>query len=707
MQFRGCINTNFRRYEFTDVTSLNFTTAWARIRYRELRLLDIHDIHTLYKELHVINAKIEIIEEFKHFVKWTDVEIDYFEVVRKFGTKFELSYGLNAHYRDILNNPTSNEFPVYNPHITISTSTETSLDEDDTILEDTALAMIDKSTNKNTKLWLGDTGASCHMTYCDKGMYDFEMVTSNVTVGNGSVMKTHKIGKKKLKFTNSNGKQFNIILENCKYIPDLHVNLFSITQALSNGWTLTNKDKMISLHKNHLQIDFDRNLNTQTGYVPGVYLDTCNFIADIPRRNLDINIAHQMWSHPNPDTLKKTAKAHNINLTGSLEVCESCLITKAKQKSTHKFTETKSQKPGERLFIDLSWVNSTTKMVNKYWLVIVDDFTDYCWSFFLKEKNQIQILVFDFIKKILNKKYDLKFIRCDNDPNHHVLQKKLEDDNQNIQFEYVAPNTPQHNGKAERKFATLYSKVRAMLNQAGFTHKLKVILWIHAAIFATELENHLSTQYKQLSSFGQFYPERKSVDIAKLSTFGSMAVVAKLVGDNIKAKLEDRGFTAIYIGRAKDHTIDTYKFYNVSKNSYFLSRDVRWLNKLYRQWVESKGKIIKVDDTVEEEIFDSDDPPATQNDTENIIEDVVEDVPDETIEVETVEENEDDDETISVNSNEENEANYGSNAVTKLTTFYNPDPSTILYEDSGRVTRSGTNIDPNVEVDNEPIADFN
>jgi hypothetical protein len=179
-----------------------------------------------------------------------------------------------------------------------------------------------------------------------------------------------------------------------------------------------------------------------------------------------------------------------------------------------------------------------------------------------------------------------------------------------------------------------------------------------------------------------------------------MAVVAKLVGENIKAKLEDRGFTAIYIGRAKDHTIDTYKFYNVSKNSYFLSRDVRWLNKLYRQWVESKGKIIKVDDTVEEEIFDSDDPPATQNDTENIIEDVVEDVPDETIEVETVEENEDDDETISVNSNEENEANYGSNAVTKLTTFYNPDPSTILYEDSGRVTRSGTNIDPNVEVDN-------
>lgn len=43
------------------------------------------------------------------------------------------------------------------------------------------------------------------MTYCDKWMCDFEMITSNVTVGNGSDMKTYKIGKKKLKFTNSDG----------------------------------------------------------------------------------------------------------------------------------------------------------------------------------------------------------------------------------------------------------------------------------------------------------------------------------------------------------------------------------------------------------------------------------------------------------------------------------------------------------------------
>ena len=716
MQMRVLLNTRRRRFECTDVTILKFLKEWAYIRYHELRLLGIHNIYALYTDLYVINPKINLLEQFKGFVKWTDVEIQYFEIMRKFTSKFELSYTLHHRFQNNIDHSDPSEFPVYNA-TTPSTDDMVLADETfamDTILEDTALAMFDKSTpsptistSKNHKLWLGDTGASCHMTYCDKGMYDFQTVTSNVTVGNGNVMKTLKIGKKKLKFTNSNGQQFNIILENCKYIPDLHVNLFSITQALSNGWTLSNKDKIISLHKNNLHIDFNKNLNTHTGYVPGILLDTCNFVNDNPVRNLDINIAHIMWSHPNPDTLKKTAKSHNINLTGTLQVCEACLLTKAKQKPTKKSTDTKSQKPGERLFIDLSWVNSTTQRVNKYWLVIVDDFTDYCWSYFLKDKNEIQVLVFDFIQKIFNKQYDVKFIRCDNDPNHHVLQNKLQADNKNIKFEYVAPSTPQQNGRAERKFATLYSKVRAMLKQAGFTQKLKVRLWVDAAIMATEFENHLITQYKQISSFGQFFPESKPVDIAKLHIFGSIAVVAKLVGQNIKAKLDDRGFTAIYIGRAVDHTIDTYKFYNPSTNSYFLSRDVRWLGKLYGQWVENKGRAITFNDTVDEVIFESDDPPANQNVIENIIEDVVEDVPEEIEEVEEIVDSDVDDETVSLNSEDDIEANYGSNVVTKLTTFFNPDPSTVLYEDPGRVTRSGLNIEPNSKGNEEVIADFN
>jgi transposase InsO family protein len=43
----------------------------------------------------------------------------------------------------------------------------------------------------------------------------------------------------------------------------------------------------------------------------------------------------------------------------------------------------------------------------------------------------------------------------------------------NIEFEFTAPNTPQQNGKIERKFATVYGKMRAMLNCVKLTPHLR------------------------------------------------------------------------------------------------------------------------------------------------------------------------------------------------------------------------------------------
>ena len=35
-----------------------------------------------------------------------------------------------------------------------------------------------------------------------------------------------------------NGESFTVILMNCKYVPILFVNLFSLTKAIKNGWQL-------------------------------------------------------------------------------------------------------------------------------------------------------------------------------------------------------------------------------------------------------------------------------------------------------------------------------------------------------------------------------------------------------------------------------------------------------------------------------------
>ena len=62
-------------------------------------------------------------------------------------------------------------------------------------------------------------------------------------------------------------------------------------------------------------------------------------------------------SHCSEETLKLTAAAHNITLTGKLEPCVDCATANARQKNVAKSTETKATQPGERKFIDITWIS--------------------------------------------------------------------------------------------------------------------------------------------------------------------------------------------------------------------------------------------------------------------------------------------------------------------------------------------------------------
>ena len=65
---------------------------------------------------------------------------------------------------------------------------------------------------------------------------------------------------------------------------------------------------------------------------------------------------------------------------------------------------------------------------------------------------------------------EVAFIRCDNaGENVKIKERITEEDISGIKMEYMAPETPQHNGEVERSFAFLYNRVRAMLNHAGVT----------------------------------------------------------------------------------------------------------------------------------------------------------------------------------------------------------------------------------------------
>jgi hypothetical protein len=90
-------------------------------------------------------------------------------------------------------------------------------------------------------LWLADSVASCHMTLSEEGMYDCKEFCVPITIGNGKAMIATKIGKKKVTMVLADGRTAEIILDNCKLVPSLWVNLFSLTQSLRKGWDLKNE----------------------------------------------------------------------------------------------------------------------------------------------------------------------------------------------------------------------------------------------------------------------------------------------------------------------------------------------------------------------------------------------------------------------------------------------------------------------------------
>ena len=114
-----------------------------------------------------------------------------------------------------------------------------------------------RNSNSNgisEKFWLGDSGASCHMTNNDAAMFDCTSIKSEVQYGNGGMLVAEKIGKIRVKVMQIDGREQVIVLENCKYVPGLTLNLFSILKALNNKWNISNEGLKIKLKKDRIKL---------------------------------------------------------------------------------------------------------------------------------------------------------------------------------------------------------------------------------------------------------------------------------------------------------------------------------------------------------------------------------------------------------------------------------------------------------------------
>jgi hypothetical protein len=139
------------------------------------------------------------------------------------------------------------------------------------------------------------------------------------------------------------------------------MNLFSISKLLKNGFKIGNDGIIVNLTKVSTTLSLNRILNTKNGCVSGAKLNPISIksagsVIDPEKSEMkvDINRIHKIVGHCGEEALVATANHCDWKLTGKIEVCEECVIAKARQKSTNKISIGGSKNLGERMYIDTS-----------------------------------------------------------------------------------------------------------------------------------------------------------------------------------------------------------------------------------------------------------------------------------------------------------------------------------------------------------------
>jgi hypothetical protein len=189
-----------------------------------------------------------------------------------------------------------------------------------------------RSASDKTNLWIGDTGASCHMTNSLDGMFNLKSVTSAVQVGTGSTISCTQISDKRVMICQKDGRCTFVVLKNVKYLPNFFTNLLSITTLLKNGWLISNVGVLITLTNGNLSFTFDQIIHTDSGCVVGLDLVPCTDMAQLSLSHgslMDITQMHQLFGHAS--TVRKTAAHYGFGLTGTFGSCVACALAKARQ----------------------------------------------------------------------------------------------------------------------------------------------------------------------------------------------------------------------------------------------------------------------------------------------------------------------------------------------------------------------------------------
>ncbi|GJV56636.1 retrovirus-related pol polyprotein from transposon TNT 1-94 [Tanacetum coccineum] len=261
---------------------------------------------------------------------------------------------------------------------------------------------------------------------------------------------------------------------------------------------------------------------------------------------------HRRLSHLNFDYINLLSKKDIVIGLPKLkyvkdQLCSSCEVSKAKRSSFKSKTVPSSKGRLNLLHMDLCGPMRVASINGKkYILVIVDDYSRYTWTLFLRSKDETPEVLKDFLTMI-QRNLQASVISVRTDRGTEFLNKTLNAffKEEGIEHQTSTPRTPEQNGVVKRQNRTLVEAARTMLSAS----KLPLFFWAEAIATACYTQNrsiiiptHEKTTYHIIN-------DRKP-SIKHLHIFGCTCYLTRY-GENLDKMKEKRGYVHFDLMKSK------------------------------------------------------------------------------------------------------------------------------------------------------------
>jgi len=259
--------------------------------------------------------------------------------------------------------------------------------------------------NLTDNTYIFDSGATSHMRFSKKGMSNLRPYIVPITIGNAQNIFSEEIGTFHGIVSQPHGRNFTIKLTDVLYIPDLYVNLLSMTKVLQSSHIDIRKegDTVALIFGLDQKLVFNQIIPVGRGNLIGVQITPADGLSSLPLSArapefafpaISFQDLHAQLGHPHNHAFQLTAKNMELPFQGPPVPCAHCDCAKLRVANIPKeSSHVVATRPGQRIMFDVSSVQATSQGGNNQWLLIMDEYTGFCWSIFMKKKSDLPIVM--------------------------------------------------------------------------------------------------------------------------------------------------------------------------------------------------------------------------------------------------------------------------------------------------------------------------